>query len=86
MASCRRWSTGWSVASSCSTIAVDADAPGGSDTIAVDADAPGGSDTIVVDAERIADIFGVQRGRRVNKIRGPEELQLAERHDASDLD
>ena len=28
----------------------------------------------------------VQRGRRVNKIRGPEELQLAERHDASDLD
>jgi GST-like protein len=27
-----------------------------------------------------------QRGRRVNKIRGPEELQLAERHDASDLD
>tara|TARA_B100000676_G_scaffold43135_3_gene41219 strand:+ start:955 stop:1791 length:837 start_codon:yes stop_codon:yes gene_type:complete len=28
----------------------------------------------------------VRRGRRVNKIRGPEELQLAERHDASDLD
>ena len=28
----------------------------------------------------------VQRGRRVNKIRGPEELQLAERHAASDLD
>ena len=28
----------------------------------------------------------VQRGRRVNKIRGPEELQLAERHDASDFD
>ena len=28
----------------------------------------------------------VQRGRRVNKIRGPEELQQAERHDASDLD
>lgn len=28
----------------------------------------------------------VQRGRRVNKVMGPEELQLAERHDASDLD
>tara|TARA_Y100001934_G_scaffold277414_1_gene376153 strand:- start:373 stop:1209 length:837 start_codon:yes stop_codon:yes gene_type:complete len=28
----------------------------------------------------------VRRGRRVNKTRGPEELQLAERHDASDLD
>jgi len=28
----------------------------------------------------------VQRGRRVNKILVPEELQLAERHDASDLD
>jgi GST-like protein len=28
----------------------------------------------------------VLRGRRVNKVMGPEELQLAERHDASDLD
>ena len=28
----------------------------------------------------------VQRGRRVNKIRGPEGLRLAERHNASDLD
>ena len=28
----------------------------------------------------------VQRGRRVNRIRGPEEYQLPERHDASDLD
>ncbi|MBT5648076.1 MAG: glutathione-dependent disulfide-bond oxidoreductase, partial [Rhodospirillaceae bacterium] len=28
----------------------------------------------------------VQRGRRVNKVMGPEELQLPERHDASDLD
>ena len=28
----------------------------------------------------------VQRGRRVNKVSGPEELQLPERHDASDLD
>ena len=28
----------------------------------------------------------VQRGRRVNKLMGLEELQLAERHDASDLD
>lgn len=28
----------------------------------------------------------VQRGRRVNKVMGPEELQLPERHHASDLD
>lgn len=28
----------------------------------------------------------VQRGRRVNRIRGPEGLRLAERHTASDLD
>ena len=28
----------------------------------------------------------VKRGRRVNKVTGPEELQLAERHDSSDLD
>lgn len=28
----------------------------------------------------------VQRGRRVNRIRGEEESQLPERHDASDLD
>ena len=28
----------------------------------------------------------VQRGRRVNRIRGPEGLRLAERHNASDLD
>ena len=28
----------------------------------------------------------VQRGRRVNKIRGPEGSRLAERHNASDLD
>jgi len=28
----------------------------------------------------------VQRGRRVNRVWGPEEEQLAERHDASDLD
>jgi len=28
----------------------------------------------------------VQRGRRVNKVMGPEELQLPERHSASDLD
>ena len=27
----------------------------------------------------------VQRGRRVNRIRGPEELQVPERHDASDI-
>ncbi len=28
----------------------------------------------------------VKRGRRVNRVTGPEEMQLAERHDASDLD
>ena len=28
----------------------------------------------------------VQRGRRVNRIRGPEGLRLAERHNASDVD
>ena len=28
----------------------------------------------------------VKRGRRVNKITGPEELRLPERHDASDID
>ena len=28
----------------------------------------------------------VQRGRRVNRTFGPEELQLRERHDASDFD
>jgi len=28
----------------------------------------------------------VQRGRRVNRIRGPEGLRLAERHNANDLD
>ena len=28
----------------------------------------------------------VKRGRRVNKVMGPEEMQLAERHDAGDLD
>ncbi len=28
----------------------------------------------------------VKRGRRVNKVTGPEEMQLAERHSAADLD
>jgi GST-like protein len=28
----------------------------------------------------------VKRGRRVNRVWGEEEYQLAERHDASDLD
>jgi len=28
----------------------------------------------------------VKRGRRVNKITGPEEMRLPERHSASDLD
>ncbi|MBX2826187.1 MAG: glutathione-dependent disulfide-bond oxidoreductase [Gammaproteobacteria bacterium] len=37
-------------------------------------------------AQRIAERPAVKRGRRVNRISGPKELQLAERHDASDLD
>ncbi len=37
-------------------------------------------------ATEIQERPAVQRGRRVNKISGPEELQLPERHDASDLD
>ena len=30
-------------------------------------------------------VVSVQRGRRVNLIVGPEELQVRERHDASDI-
>jgi GST-like protein len=37
-------------------------------------------------ATEIQERPAVQRGRRVNRIVGPEELQLPERHDASDLD
>jgi len=37
-------------------------------------------------AEEIWARPAVQRGRRVNRIMGPEEDQLPERHDASDLD
>ena len=37
-------------------------------------------------ATEIQERPAVQRGRRVNKVMGPEELQLPERHDASDLD
>jgi GST-like protein len=37
-------------------------------------------------AAEIQERPAVQRGRRVNKVSGPEELQLPERHDASDLD
>ncbi|GJM14506.1 MAG: thiol:disulfide oxidoreductase [Pseudohongiella sp.] len=37
-------------------------------------------------AEEIEKRPAVQRGRRVNRTWGPEELQLAERHDASDFD
>ena len=37
-------------------------------------------------AEEIQARPAVQRGRRVNRISGPEEEQLPERHDASDLD
>lgn len=37
-------------------------------------------------ANEIAERPAVKRGSRVNKTWGPEELQVAERHDASDLD
>lgn len=37
-------------------------------------------------ANEIAERPAVQRGRRVNRVRGKPEEQLAERHDASDLD
>ncbi|MCG8317000.1 MAG: glutathione-dependent disulfide-bond oxidoreductase [Pseudomonadales bacterium] len=37
-------------------------------------------------AKEISERPAVQRGARVNRTWGPEELQLAERHDASDLD
>ncbi|MCR4542523.1 glutathione-dependent disulfide-bond oxidoreductase [Pseudomonas sp. 18.1.10] len=37
-------------------------------------------------AEAIEARPAVQRGRRVNRVSGPVEEQLAERHDASDLD
>lgn len=37
-------------------------------------------------AKEIEERPAVQRGRRVNRTWGPEEYQLAERHDASDFD
>jgi len=37
-------------------------------------------------ASEIQERPAVKRGRRVNKVTGPEEMQLPERHDASDLD
>ena len=37
-------------------------------------------------ATEIQERPAVKRGRRVNKVTGPEEMQLPERHDASDLD
>lgn len=37
-------------------------------------------------AQQIAARPAVQRGRRVNRVMGPEEEQLAERHSAADLD
>jgi GST-like protein len=37
-------------------------------------------------ATEIEERPAVQRGRRVNRVWGPEEHQLAERHDASDFD
>ena len=37
-------------------------------------------------ANEIQDRIAVKRGSRVNKVWGPEEERLAERHDASDLD
>ena len=36
-------------------------------------------------AEEIEARPAVQRGRRVNKTSGPEELQVHNRHDASDI-
>ena len=37
-------------------------------------------------ATEIEERPALQRGRRVNRVWGPEEDQLAERHDASDFD
>ncbi len=37
-------------------------------------------------AEEIAARPAVRRGRRVNRLQGPEEQQVPERHDAADLD
>ncbi len=37
-------------------------------------------------AEEIEERPAVQRGLRVNRVWGPQEHQLAERHDASDFD
>ncbi|GAB0116290.1 glutathione-dependent disulfide-bond oxidoreductase [Acidisoma sp. 7E03] len=37
-------------------------------------------------AQAIAERPAVKRGRRVNRVMGPEEEQLAERHSAADLD
>lgn len=37
-------------------------------------------------AEEISKRPAAQRGRRVNRVWGPEEEQVPERHDASDLD
>ena len=37
-------------------------------------------------AEKIAARPAVQRGERVNRAWGPEELRVPERHSASDLD
>jgi GST-like protein len=37
-------------------------------------------------AQEIAARPAVRRGRRVNRVMGPEEEQLAERHSAADLD
>ena len=36
-------------------------------------------------AEEIQARPAVQRGRRVNRVSGPEELQVPERHEASDI-
>jgi GST-like protein len=37
-------------------------------------------------ADEVAARPAVQRGRRVNRLQGPEALQVPERHDAADLD
>ena len=43
-------------------------------------------DGVMLTARELEQRPAVQRGRRVNKVWGPEEEQLPERHSAADLD